>query len=87
LKFGAPGLDPAAYRSSVPILVDAPGVEFSSVDAGPGHHTCAMSVGGIAYCWGWNSVGQLGVGHREAVAADMTPVRTVPTRVVNPFVP
>lgn len=87
LKFGAPGLDPVAYRSSVPVLADAPSIEFSSVDAGAGDQTCAMSVGGVAYCWGWNSVGQLGVGHREAVAADMTPVRTVPTRVVNPFVP
>lgn len=30
------------------------------VDAG-GHHSCALTAAGQAYCWGWNPAGQLGV--------------------------
>jgi|GEM_PF-1353610 len=37
----------------------AGGLTFIQVVAGH-HHTCALAVGGAAYCWGLNSSGQLG---------------------------
>lgn len=36
-------------------------VTFATVSVG-GIHTCAVATGGVAYCWGWNSRGQLGDG-------------------------
>lgn len=85
LPFAAPGLDPAAYRSSSPVRAAAPSVEFSVVVAGEGDHTCALSSTGAAYCWGSNDAGQLGVGRRERVTPDGAAVRTAPTRVVDPL--
>src|SRR5206468_13025925 len=36
-------------------------VTFAAVSVG-GIHTCGVAAGGVAYCWGWNSRGQLGDG-------------------------
>lgn len=36
-------------------------VTFASVSVG-GIHTCGVAAGGVAYCWGWNTRGQLGDG-------------------------
>ena len=46
--------------SSVPVAV-ASALGFSTVAAGA-PYTCAIEVGGAAYCWGDNSVGQIGLG-------------------------
>jgi alpha-tubulin suppressor-like RCC1 family protein len=50
----------------IPTLV--PGITFSSVSAS-GLLTCGLSTTGAAYCWGSNSVGQLGAG----IPADNSP--------------
>jgi hypothetical protein len=52
-----------------PVAV-AGALAFAEVSAGSGH-TCGVTTGGAAYCWGWNSYGQLGNG---AMANSATPV-------------
>ncbi|HEY3221949.1 MAG TPA: hypothetical protein VGJ80_14560 [Gemmatimonadales bacterium] len=47
---------------------------FASISAG-GHHTCAITTDGKAYCWGDNVYGQLGTGN--------TTGRNVPVVVAN----
>jgi alpha-tubulin suppressor-like RCC1 family protein/uncharacterized protein YjdB/pimeloyl-ACP methyl ester carboxylesterase len=46
--------------SNVPLLVSG-GLSFKRISAGT-DHTCAITVSGVAYCWGSNSDGQLGDG-------------------------
>jgi alpha-tubulin suppressor-like RCC1 family protein len=56
--------------SVVPVAV-AGGLAFASLTAG-GYHTCGVTAGGAAYCWGRNAYGQLGdsstTDHRVPVA-------------------
>ncbi len=40
------------------------GLEFAMVTAGYGH-TCGLTRNGLAYCWGSNARGQLGIGNRD----------------------
>jgi alpha-tubulin suppressor-like RCC1 family protein len=48
--------------SDFPIAVSAPaGVTFTTISAGA-DHTCAIATTGAAYCWGSDSLGQLGTG-------------------------
>ena len=50
-------------------------VTFAAVSVG-GIHTCGVAAGGVAYCWGWNTRGQLGDGTSGTE-------RWVPVRVVG----
>jgi len=46
------------------------------------YHACALSTEGAAYCWGWNIIGQLGVGTYDASgAAHPTPAAVVGGKV------
>ena len=47
-------------QSTVPVLVGA-ALVFRSVSAGLAH-TCGVTTDSVAYCWGLNSAGQLGIG-------------------------
>jgi len=48
----------ATSFDSTPLAV-AGGITFASVSAGP-WHSCGLTAGGQAYCWGDNQVGELG---------------------------
>ena len=49
---------PATVFYSTPIRV-ADDLTFVGVTAG-GFHSCALTAGGVAYCWGYNGLGSLG---------------------------
>jgi alpha-tubulin suppressor-like RCC1 family protein len=46
--------------SLAPVQV-SPGISFQSLTV-HGFHACALTLAGVAYCWGWNAWGQLGNG-------------------------
>jgi alpha-tubulin suppressor-like RCC1 family protein len=52
---------PIARHCSVRPLAVLGGFTFRSLQAGGGH-TCAATVGGVAYCWGRKELGQVGDG-------------------------
>lgn len=49
-----------SLRTQVPITVRQ--VRFVSIDASEADHTCGISTDSLAWCWGQNALGQLGVG-------------------------
>ena len=58
-------------NSLIPVAVQMPaGVSFQSIAAGS-VHTCALTAGGKAYCWGHGSSGQLG---NNSTADSLTPL-------------
>jgi alpha-tubulin suppressor-like RCC1 family protein len=65
--------DATNVNKNIPTAVSMPtGVTFSSIFVAGGH-ACALTSTGIAYCWGYNGAGQLGICDLEN--------RNVPTRV------
>jgi len=63
--------------SEVPLAV-AGGVEFDML-ATSANHTCGMTGAGVAYCWGRNTVGELGTG--AVLAGNLTPVAVAGSHV------
>lgn len=59
----------ATGPQAVPVQVDGSGTVFSRVAAGKGF-TCALSQGGLPYCWGDDSGEQLGNGSGGGLSAD-----------------
>ena len=59
--------------SLVPLPVTG-GIAFTSITASR-EHTCGLAAGGVAYCWGTNTFGQLGDGTTVGRAS---PVRAAP---------
>lgn len=65
---------PAAAPPPAVELTVIPTVAFNTLDSG-GNHTCALTSGGQAWCWGRNAVGQLG----DSTAS----TRTAPVQVLQ----
>jgi len=51
----------ASHRTPVPV---SGGLKFRTISAG-GAHACGLTTANVAYCWGSNDVGELGVGDRN----------------------
>jgi hypothetical protein len=65
----------------------AAGIQFRTISLSPsvqsgGPHTCGMSLGGNAYCWGSNEQGQLATYPRVQIVHSPTPVLS-PTPLVD----
>lgn len=69
------GVPPATASSAVPVNVDG-GRSFVGLTTGGGF-TCGVTDGGVAYCWGVNNTGQLGIG--TATAANFSYPQSVAT--------
>jgi alpha-tubulin suppressor-like RCC1 family protein len=60
-SYGQIGDSTKTFASS-PVAVHQPvGVTFAQIASGA-RHTCALTSGGQAYCWGYNGDGQVGIG-------------------------
>jgi len=60
----APTPEPQSALSTASVTALA----FSQVSAG-GYHTCGVTTGNVAYCWGSNEFGQLGDGSTDGLTA------------------
>ena len=58
--------------SPVPVAVVG-GLTFTQISTGD-VHTCGVTTGGAAYCWGWNNEGQLGTGDTTRSASPVAVV-------------
>lgn len=75
---GQLGIGAAPSMSARPIAA-GDGLEFALITAG-GSHTCGLTTGGQAYCWGANDFGQLGTD------SPSTAPQTQPTLVAGGYV-
>ncbi|HEX5724734.1 MAG TPA: hypothetical protein VFX98_04665 [Longimicrobiaceae bacterium] len=70
--YGQLGDNTTTTPRKVPVAVQQPGgVTFSALTTGA-QHTCAVTSGGQAYCWGYNTSGQ--VGDATTTSPRLTPV-------------
>jgi alpha-tubulin suppressor-like RCC1 family protein len=79
---GQVGADTSVTGSWVPVLLPG-GLRFRLITAGA-HHTCGLTIGGDAYCWGYNYFGQLGASTTEmcpGLAGIPVPCSHLPVRV------
>jgi alpha-tubulin suppressor-like RCC1 family protein len=53
--------DDTTTDRNIPTAVSQTGISFKNIITG-GSHTCGLTSAGLAYCWGWNISGQLGIG-------------------------
>lgn len=84
-RVGALGWGVVGGTSPTPRAVDGSPV-FDTISA-HGTHTCALTGEGLAYCWGSDQFGQLGVGgatQRCDVEGIDLPCSTEPVRVADP---
>jgi len=65
--FGQLGITGGAASANQPTPV-AGDLTFRAIAAG-GNHSCGVTTGDVAYCWGSNAEGQLGTNNRTAAAA------------------
>jgi alpha-tubulin suppressor-like RCC1 family protein len=63
----------ASYCSVTPLAVSG-GLSFSVVSAST-QHVCGLTTGGVAYCWGLDTYGELGDGQKGDNAFSITPVK------------
>ena len=70
-----------APRRSLPVTVRG-GISFASLTAG-NSHTCGLTTGGGAFCWGSNFSGQLGDGTGIHEWFDHATDRTLPVAVIG----
>jgi alpha-tubulin suppressor-like RCC1 family protein len=77
---GAPSLG-----ASSPTAVSG-GLTFAGVSAGSGH-SCGVTTAGTAYCWGQNTLGELGIGTstgpERCINGDTLPCSTIPVPVLD----
>jgi len=58
---GQLGLEPSSVSfSAAPVKINVSNARLTQISVGMSH-TCALSATGTAYCWGFNSTGQLGI--------------------------
>ena len=70
----------ASPPSSGPTEVSGARVDWGQVDVG-GAHTCATTIGGLLFCWGSDSLGQLGLEGRASYTTPQQIERGFPTAV------
>ncbi len=59
-------------------------VQWQAISAGSGDHSCGVDVNAIAYCWGSNKTGSLGIGNLSWASNRTLSLRFVPTPPLTP---
>ena len=59
-------------------------VQWQTISAGSGGHSCGVDSDAIAYCWGSNKTGSLGIGNLSWSSGRTASIRFVPTPLLTP---